>query len=162
MPTIFDVDTNKLVQRAAQELKKLPEIRPPQWATFVKTGAHKQRPPVQEDWWYIRAASVLRSVRVLGPIGVSKLRRKYGGRKNKGHKPERFVKGSGNIIRKILQQLEKAGLIAKTEKGIHKGKVIAPKGVSFLDKLAVELYKQQPKRGKPAKQEATEENNEEN
>ncbi len=139
---IHDVPKDELIERTAEELKKINEIKPPEWAAFVKTGAHKERPPVREDWWYVRTASVLRKLTVYGLIGVSKLRTKYGGRKNRGVKPEKFYKGSGNIIRKILQQLEKAGLAKKSEKGIHKGRVITPKGASLLEKVSSEIMKE--------------------
>ena len=69
-----------------------------------------------------------------GPIGVSKLRNMYGTKKNRGVKPEHFCKGSGKIVRVILQQLEAEGFVKKVEKDIHKGKIITPKGQSFLDK----------------------------
>ena len=75
-----------------------------------------------------------------GPIGVAKLRKKYGGRKNRGHKPDAFRLASGNILRKVLQQLEKAGYIKFVEKEVHKGRVATPRGVSLLDKTAVSLY----------------------
>ena len=107
MATIYDVDPSELIKKAASNLKKIDAIKEPSWAKFVKTGMSKERPPVELDWWYARAASVLRKVYILGPVGVSKLRRKYGGSKNRGVKPEHFYKGSGNIIRKILQQLER-------------------------------------------------------
>jgi small subunit ribosomal protein S19e len=153
MASIYDVDQSELVDKAAEELKKINEIKPPEWAIFVKTGVHKEGPPVNEDWWYTRVASVLRLVYKLGPIGVSKLRVKYGGKKNRGVKPERFYKGSGNIIRKILQQLEKIGFIKQEEKGKHKGRVITPKGKSFLDKLATQLIKGVKTEKKEAKKE---------
>jgi ribosomal protein S19E (S16A) len=35
----------------------------------------------------------------------------------------------------MLQQLEKDGLIKYDEKGVHKGRIITPKGKSFLDKM---------------------------
>lgn len=137
--TIYDVPINELIIKAAEELKNIKDIMPPSWADFVKTGAHKERPPVQKDWWYIRAASVLNALNKLGPVGVSKLRAKYGGKKNKGYKPERFCKGSGNIIRKILQQLEKAGLAKKADKGVHKGRIITPQGLALLGKAAAAI-----------------------
>ena len=145
MPTIYDVYPNELIEKAAKQLKEMPEIQPPEWATFVKTGVHKERVPADKDWWYARAAAVLRSVYRLGPIGVNKLKTKYGGKQRRGHKPSRFKKGSGNIIRKCLQQLEKAGLIKNIEKGQHKGRKITPKGISFLDKIAGEIAKSKPK-----------------
>lgn len=139
MVSVFDVNPNEFIESLAQELKKLEEVKPPKWATFVKTGHFKERPPVRADWWYVRAAAVLRSIYKLGPVGVQKLRTKYGGKKGRGHKSEHFYKGSGNIIRKILQQLEKAGFIKQTQKGVHKGRMITPKGESFLSKLAKEI-----------------------
>jgi len=134
--TIFNENPSKLINKAAEELKKIEVIKAPVWAKYVKTGRSKERPPEETDWWYKRTASVLRKVYVLGPIGTSKLRVKYGSRKNRGYQPEKFFKASGNILRKVLQQLEKAGFIKQVEKGVHKGRIITPKGKSFLDKLA--------------------------
>lgn len=136
---MYDADAQELIAKVADELKKMPEIKPPAWAPFVKTGMHKERPPVADDWWYVRTASLLRTVYRLGPVGVSKLRTKYGGKKNRGVKKEHFYKGSGNILRKSLQQLEKAGFVKFIEKGVHRGRVITPKGKSFLDKIAAQI-----------------------
>ena len=135
MASIYGVNPNKLIEKAAEGLKKR-LIKAPDWSKFVKTGVHKERSPTDKDWWYTRAAAVLRKVYLTGPIGVSKLRSKYGGKKNRGHKPGRFYRGSGKMIRVILQQLEKAEFIKKGEKGVHKGKIITNKGKAFLDKLA--------------------------
>lgn len=134
---VYDVNTNELIEKAAQELKKIEHIKAPEWAKFVKTGASKERPPVDKDWWYARSAAILRKIYIHnGPIGVSKLRTKYGGKKNMGHKPERSYKGSGKVIRTVLQQLEKAELIKFVEKNVRKGRIIAPKGKALLDKVA--------------------------
>lgn len=136
MATIHDVDSQKLIERAGEELKKVESITPPEWALFVKTGRHKERPPVKHDWWYIRAASIIRKIYLRGPVGVSKLRTLYGGKKNRGYKPEHFYRGSGNIIRKILQQLTKAGYVKESKKGIHKGRIITKEGKEFLNRIA--------------------------
>jgi len=130
---MYDVKPSELVSGAAEELKKT-KIKIPDWAKVVKTGPGQERPPVGHDWWYMRTASILRKVSLRGPIGVSKLRSMYGTKKNRGVKPERFYKGSGKIVRVILQQLEAEGFVKKAEKGVHKGKIITPKGQSFLDK----------------------------
>jgi len=134
---IDKVDPGLLIASVAEKLKS--EIHKPAWASFVKTGTHKQRPPVDEDWWYFRAASILRAISIKGPIGVSKLRIKYGGRKNLGVKPEHFRKGSGKIIRIILQQLEEVKLIETTKIGIRKGRIISNKGKSLLFTTSKEL-----------------------
>ena len=149
---MYAADPQKLIIEAAKELKKLDEMAPPEWAGFVKTGHFKQRPPMETDWWYMRAAAVLRSVYRLGPVGTNRLRAKYGGKKNEGVAPERAAKGSGAIIRKVLQQLEKAGLIKKAEKKKgDKGRIITPKGRSFLDKIATRIVAEQ-KKSRPAKE----------
>ena len=132
----YDVSQQALVTSVAQELKSVKEIQPPEWAVFVKTGVHKERPPTQDDWWHTRAASILRKVSVLGPVGTQKLRRKYGGRKNMGYAPEEFREGSGNIIRTILKQLEAAKLVTQVDKDGRKGRVVTPSGHSLLDKSA--------------------------
>lgn len=140
-----DVPVNELVTQVASELKKMPEMNPPEWAAFVKTGAHKERPPVDEDWWFTRSAAMLLKIQKLGPVGVSKLRVHYGGKKNRGVRPGKFVKGSGNIARKIMQQLDSIELTKKVEKEQRKGRIIQPKGVSLLDKCAKTVQKAQKK-----------------
>ncbi len=141
LTTARDVRADMLINSLKEELKKFDPIKPPEWAYYTKTGAHKERPPMQDDWWYIRAASILRTLYLKGgrPVGVERLRTKYGGRKDRGVKPERFVKGSGHVIRLILQQLESAGLVEKVER---RGRRITPKGVSLLDKIAASLVKE--------------------
>ncbi|MBS3097854.1 30S ribosomal protein S19e [Candidatus Woesearchaeota archaeon] len=153
MATIYDVDPIEHIEKIAEELKKIEAIKPLPWASYVKTGVHKERPPIRKDWWYIRAASLLRAIYKLGPIGVSKLRTKYGGKKSSGVKTEHFYKGSGSIIRKILQQLEKAELVKKEAKKVHKGRLITQKGKSLLDKTASMIIGKKPK--KAEKQEET-------
>jgi len=115
MGTIYNCDPAELIQKASAEMKKLDSFKAPEWASFAKTGMHKERPPFSEEWWQVRAASVLRLVYKRGPVGVQKIRNKYGGKKNRGVKKGHFYKGSGNVARKILQQLEAAGFV-KQEK----------------------------------------------
>lgn len=136
MKTVFDVDASIVINGTAEELKKIEVMKKPAWANFVKTSPARERYPVNDNWWYVRAASLLRKMYIFNkPIGTNKLRGFYGGRKNRGHKPERFYNGSGKIIRVILQQLEKAELISPIKEGAHKGRIISKKGKSFLDKV---------------------------
>ncbi|ADC64225.1 Ribosomal protein S19e [Ferroglobus placidus DSM 10642] len=138
MATVYDVPPDKLIARVAEELKKMEEFTPPEWAKYVKTGVHKERAPEQEDWWYTRVAAIFRKVYTDGPVGIERLRTFYGGRKRRGVKPPKFRKGSGSIIRKALQQLEKAGFVQRTKEG----RIVTPKGRSFLDKIAAEIKKE--------------------
>jgi len=137
MATVYDVKANEIINKSSEELKKLAKV--PSWAKYVKTGAGRERPPIERDWYYKRLAAILRSVYLYGPIGVNKLRIRYGNRKNVGVTGERVYRGSGKVIRTCLQELEKLQFIKKVEKGIHKGKVITGKGKSFLDKLATRI-----------------------
>lgn len=137
MTTVYDVPASGLINKVAQRLKKDKKVTPPEWASYVKTGIHKEIPPLNEDWWYTRCASILRRVYIDGPVGVERLRSFYGGRRNRGSKPERFVKGSGSIVREAVQQLEKAGYVRNAKKG----RAISPAGRSFLDNVADEVKK---------------------
>jgi small subunit ribosomal protein S19e len=135
MVSILEVQADKLIERLKEELKKIETIKPPIWSKMVKSGANKERPPQQEDFWYIRAASILRRIYIDGPIGVSRLRTYYGGRKRRGVRPAKTYKSGGSIIRKILQQLEASEFIKKDKKG----RVLTSKGREFVDKIIGEL-----------------------
>jgi len=132
MKNVFDVPADRLIAGAAERLKEVAEIKPPAWMAYVKSGAHRERAPEQEDFWYLRCASILRQVYINGPVGVSEFRRHYGGAK--GHTVSRShkTKAGGSIIRKALQQLEKAGLLEKKKEG----RLISGKGKSLLDGVA--------------------------
>lgn len=143
MVTVRDVPAEKLIAHVKEDLKKVKGMQPPEWSNFVKTGISRERLPSQEDFWYIRAASVLRRVYLDGPIGVQKLRSYYGGRQRRGTKPARFKKAGGSILRKVLQQLEASELVEKVvdEKSKKVGRVVTAKGRKFLDNAAYALSK---------------------
>jgi small subunit ribosomal protein S19e len=132
MTTVYDVPADRFIRSLAGELKKQPEIQPPAWSQFAKTGVHKEMPPEDPDWWFVRVASIMRRVYIDGPIGVERMRTFYGGKKDRGSRPNRFMKGSGSILRKSLQQLESAGFITHDKTGRR----ISPRGMSFMDSVA--------------------------
>ena len=138
----LDVPADMLIRAVARKLKERygDYVKPPTWAFFAKTGVHKEKPPSDPDWWYVRAASMLRKLYKSGePIGIETFRTIYGGRQNRGSAPEHFRKGSGSVVRKILQQLERAGLV-RTIPG--KGRVLTPEGRSLLDRTAKEVFEE--------------------
>jgi small subunit ribosomal protein S19e len=135
MVSIDEVDSSELIRKTADELRD--KMKKPEWAKFVKTGVQKERPPEDENWWQMRSASVLRRLYVDGPVGIEKLRSYYGGLHRRGHKPAHFAKGSGKIIRVILQDLEKNGYVKKEKKG----RVITPAGQKLLNSVAKKLAK---------------------
>lgn len=132
---IFEKDPQKFVANLAQALKEMPEFQVPEWATLVKSGVSKQRPPEDDNFWFIRSASILRQIYIKGVVGVNRLRTRYGDRKNRGSQPARFRKASGKIIRTILQQSEKAGIVEKISNQQH-GRRLTNKGREFLDSIS--------------------------
>ncbi len=135
---VYDLSAQEYNLKLAEALKKIPEFKAPEWVMFVKSGASRKRPIRDEDFWYKRAASILRNIYRQKTVGVNRLRTKYGGKKNRGYKPERFRRASGKIIRTILQQSDKAGFteIKKTKaKGKRSGRTLTDKGKKFLEEI---------------------------
>ena len=134
MVRVYDADANALIAKTAGKLKEM-GIKKPDFVGLVKSGAHAERPPQDEDFWYVRCASLMRQAYVNSNVGVQKMRRHYGGKKNRGVKPGAHVPAGGSTIRKAFQALEEAGLM---EKG-SEGRKLTAKGMSLLDKTASEL-----------------------
>lgn len=137
MVTALDVEPNRLIEDVAQKLRGM-RLQKPGFVGTVKSGAHVQRPPQQEDFWYIRCASILRHAYIRNIIGTNGMRRHYGGRKSRGVKPQKHARAGGSTIRKAMQELEKAGLLAKEKDG---GRKLTPKGRALLDNAAKEVTK---------------------
>jgi small subunit ribosomal protein S19e len=138
---IKEVEAEKFIELAEKKLKKYKELSPPNWAKFAKTGSHTKFPPHDDDWWYTRAASIVRKLEINPYLGVSRLRTIYGGKKERGHKPERFRKAGGNHIRKILQQLESAGLVETKNEGVKRGRFLTEEGKKFVGDVISEVKK---------------------
>lgn len=137
--SIYVVEPGILIRTVAEKLKEYPEINPPQGSEFWKTAFFKELAPLDsENFWYIRCASLLRKVSKLGPIGVNRLRKFYGGRNRRGSGLNHSAKGSGKIVRVGLQQLEDAKLITKTEK---KGRKLSSEGISLLERTAYSILR---------------------
>ena len=134
MTDIRTIESHKYNSMLASALKEVDEFKKPEWIDFVKTSTHKQRPSTEEDFWHKRAASILRQIYIKGIVGVERLRTRYGGRKNRGQRPPEFRKGGGKIIRTILQQAEKAGLIEKVKEK-KSGRKLTEKGKEFLESV---------------------------
>ncbi|MEM2099170.1 MAG: 30S ribosomal protein S19e [Candidatus Bathyarchaeia archaeon] len=139
MTTPYDVPAAKFVGKLARYLKENIEVvQPPLWANVVKTGSHVEKQPQDADWWYTRSASVLRKIYLHGPIGLEELRADYGGRKSCGTKPSHASKAGGCHLRKILQQLQQAGLIEVVP---AQGRRMTPKGRKLLQEIALDLHR---------------------
>jgi small subunit ribosomal protein S19e len=131
MANVYEVNPQELIKAAAAKLKEVIK-EPPEYVHFVKSGVSRERPPQDADFWYMRSASVLRQVYLNGPIGISRLRVRYGSKKEHVVHRKHFMRAGGSIISDSLKALEDAGLVKKDQKG----RTITPKGKSFLDKLS--------------------------
>jgi small subunit ribosomal protein S19e len=132
MESIRKIEAGKYNVLLAEALKKEDAFKEPEWLEFVKSGTQKKRPIDDEDFFYKRAASILRQIYKHEVVGVQRLRTRYGGRKNRGKRPAEFRRGSGKIIRIILQQAEQAGLLRKAE-GKKQGRSLTDKGKKLLE-----------------------------
>jgi small subunit ribosomal protein S19e len=127
------------------------------WVDTVKTSHAKELPPQDPDWYesqnfntskqsiianirvflrfYVRAASVARHVYLRKTVGVGRLRKAHGGTKNRGAAPSHHVDASGSVDRKVMQALEKIGVLEQDEdKG---GRRITQAGQRDLDRMAL-------------------------
>jgi len=136
MTTAYDVPPKHLIDALTKKLQSEQLIVPPEWSKFVRTGVHTEKTPVDPNWWFVRCASVLRKIYINDGIGIEHLRNEYGGYRDRGSKPNRAESGSGAIARNIVHQLEKAGYVTAIK---GKGRILTPKGKSFLDNTAHEV-----------------------
>ena len=136
MVSAHDVPSGKLISVLAEQMKSVSAVQVPDWAHYVKTGSHAERPPASSDWWFTRAASLLRKLYLHGPVGLTDLERAYGGTKALHYFPKHHRDAGGSNIRKILKQLEQAELVSKTPKG----RVLTPKGRAMLDKISKDVF----------------------
>jgi small subunit ribosomal protein S19e len=136
MANIFEADSQKLINLAASRLKES-GVAKPAYVPYVKTGPGKERVPASEDFFYDRCASILRQVYLNGPIGISKLRTKYGAKRQHVVHRHHHMRSGGSIIKDAFDALEKKGYVKTTKQG----RIITSAGKSFLDKLSNETLK---------------------
>eukprot|EP00798_Chlamydomonas_sp_ICE-L_P003324 gene3324-13355_t len=118
----------------AAHLKANDKIHLPTWVDVVKTGSFKQLPPIDEDWYYIRAAALCRRLYIRPNLGVGHFKTVFGGRtRRRGAAPERFCKAASGLIRHIFQTLETVGLM---EKGANGGRKLTSSGQRDMDLIA--------------------------
>merc|ERR1712230_132263 len=123
--TVRDVDAQKFIVAYADFLKRQGKLQIPGWVDTVKTSHSNELPPQSPDWFYVRAAAVARH---------GYLRKVHGSTKNRGSRPSHHVGASGSVDRKVMQSLEKIGVLEQDEdKG---GRRITQSGQRDLDRIA--------------------------
>lgn len=128
MATVKDVPSDDFITALAAHFKSSGKIELPQWHDIVKTGVARELPPLNPDWFYVRAgmgilfssyivlASLARKVYCFPGRGVGSYSKVYGGHKRNGVRRGHQSSAATGIIRNILRQLEKSGFVSKGEK----------------------------------------------
>lgn len=114
--SVKDVDPEMFIRSFGKYLKTHQKINYPKWCNYVKTGKGRQLAPQDEDWYYVKAASILRRLYLQPNTGVGSLRKQFSGKQRRGVAPNHTSLASGKILRYILQQFEKAGLVEQNSK----------------------------------------------
>ncbi|KAI5308241.1 40S ribosomal protein S19, partial [Ascosphaera atra] len=124
----------KFIAAYSAFLKRQGKLPIPGWVDTVKTSKANELPPQSIDWYYVRAASVARHIYLRKTVGVGRLRKVHGSAKNRGVAPSHHTSASGSVDRKVLQSLEKIGVLEVDEdKG---GRRITNAGMRDLDRIA--------------------------
>jgi len=138
MPSVSvkDVSQQDFTVALAAFLKKSGKMKVPEWVDIVKTNTRKELAPYDEDWFFVRCASLARHLYIRSPVGVSTVRKIYGIRSNNGSSPSHWARGSGGVARKALQALEGLKLAEKDPNG---GRRLTSQGRRDLDRIAAQL-----------------------
>lgn len=130
---ITKVKPGRAVEKIAASLERDGSVTAPAWALKVKSGVSRERVPSTTGFWFKRSAAVLRTYCLSEgkPLGVQRLRNKYGGRKRHVVSAAHHRKAGGGVLRRVVQQLEAAGFVEKQAK--TSGRVITAKGKKFVN-----------------------------
>ncbi|KAA1119901.1 40S ribosomal protein S19 [Puccinia graminis f. sp. tritici] len=139
MPSVRDIAADAFIREYAGHLKRSGKIEVPTWVDIVKTGPCKELAPYDPDWYYVRAAGVARHIYLRKHVGVGALAKLHGTAKNRGNRPSHHVDASRSIERKILQGLEKIGVLEKDPRG---GRRVSQDGQRDLDRIASNIAEQ--------------------
>jgi small subunit ribosomal protein S19e len=120
---IFEVCPHALNRVLAEHIKTSEILTIPKEVDIIKTGHGKEMPPADSDWYYKRAASIIRKlcINTIGEykwgVGIPTFASRYGCRKNRGSRPSKMVNGATGHVRKIMHDFERCNWVIKVEKG---------------------------------------------
>jgi small subunit ribosomal protein S19e len=138
--TVRDVAADKFIAAYSEVLKNNDKFIVPKWVDLVKTSVAKELAPYDPDWYYIRAAAIVRKVYLRQGTGVGALKKRFGGNFRRGAKPERHQDAAGGLIRTILLSLDELNITEAHGKG---GRKITRTGQQALDLVAGQVASEQ-------------------
>ncbi|KAG1670373.1 hypothetical protein FOA52_000133 [Chlamydomonas sp. UWO 241] len=131
---VKDVPSDAFIKAYSAHLKSNDKIHLPTWVDVIKTGAFKELPPQNVDWYFVRAAALCRRLYIRPGMGLGHFQHAFGGReRRRGCKPEHHALAATGNIRHILRNLEAVGLIEKCPTG---GRKLTPSGQRDMDLIA--------------------------
>ena len=131
--TIRDVSAWQWIKAAAEQLKQEGKLFVPRCSEIVKTSHGRERAPQNPDWYYIRAAAVLRAIYLRPGTGYGGLSKRFGNKKNRGSQPEITTKAARGLLHWACRSLEGLKLVTK---GKESGHIITKEGRKRADTIA--------------------------
>ena len=119
---------------------------------YYKTACYKDLSPYDQDWLYIRAASIAYQLYMRGKVGVNTLRKHYSGKHRNGTRTEHSRLTAGKCIRYCLLELQKNQFVGKMELMTEAGekvfhyKALSKKGTTDMDRIASHIIKDKRKK----------------
>ena len=108
----------------------------------AQPNAAKELAPLDDDWLYIRVASLARKIYVRPRTGVALLTHIYGSNHQVGSRRPHHASSSSGVIRWGLTQLEKLKVVKKGRKTDElkvNSRVISKEGAKDLNRIATEV-----------------------
>ncbi|KAI9620586.1 hypothetical protein KEM48_008123 [Puccinia striiformis f. sp. tritici PST-130] len=134
MPSVRDIAADAFIREYAGHLKRSGENE-----NLSNSINPLELAPYDPDWYYVRAAGIARHIYLRKHVGVGALAKLHGTAKNRGNRPSHHVDASRSIERKILQGLEKIGVLEKDPRG---GRRVSQDGQRDLDRIASNIAEQ--------------------
>merc|ERR1712168_1211652 len=138
MSSVKDVCQQHFVVGFADFLKKSGKMKVPEWADLIKLSRFHEQGPHNQDWFFVRAASVARHLYIRSPAGVGSFTKIYGARKRNGSAPSHFMRASQSVSRRVLQALEEMALVEQDTNG---GRKLTSQGRRDMDRIAAQIAK---------------------
>eukprot|EP00382_Lankesteria_abbotti_P005491 CAMPEP_0113847630 /NCGR_PEP_ID=MMETSP0372-20130328/1990_1 /TAXON_ID=340204 /ORGANISM="Lankesteria abbotti" /LENGTH=157 /DNA_ID=CAMNT_0000816947 /DNA_START=51 /DNA_END=524 /DNA_ORIENTATION=- /assembly_acc=CAM_ASM_000359 len=131
-----EIPTALFISECAKRLKQSAKFELPKWVDNVKTAASRELAPYDQDWLFIRAASILRKLFLTPDVGVWGMRKKYSKKGRRGTKPSHRALAGGKVIRHCIQQLENMGYVEQHAE--RTGRRLSQEGVKLLHRVTSE------------------------
>merc|ERR1712151_1331871 len=132
------VPANDFISAYADFLKKSNKIDLPSWVDLVKTGHWKELAPYDEDWFYTRAAAIMRKLYVKPHVGVGRLANKFGGKERNGsarkHQAKLLIRFNDNKRNDFAEDTK-----PDNDTKLNR-RVVSDEGKKTINNIAKEVY----------------------